>query len=326
MDRRAFIAVAGGSILAKPLAGGAQSTGKVYRIGYLTVPSRESAEGVANTFQHRLGDLGWIDGQNVLIDYRFADSSLDRLPDLAAGLVQLRADVIVTGANAAVAAAEAATQTIPIVMFLTADPVGSGLVASLARPGGNVTGLTTTAGPEIYGKQLQPLTDAFPRISRVAVLVSHAAPAYALREIETATRALGLQRHVMEIRNPDDFDNAFAAMTKAHANAIFIPADSMFYQYRARLVRLAAHTRLPAMWGLRDQAEAGGLMAYSTDLNDLARRAVTYVDKILKGAKPADLPVEQPTKFELVINLKTPKALDLTIPQMLLQRADQLLE
>ena len=204
MDRRAFIAVTGGSILAKPLAGGAQSQGKVYRIGYLTVPSRETAHGVANTFQLALRDLGWIDGQNVLIEYRFADSRLDRLPDLAAGLAQLRADVIVAGANAAVTAAKTATQTIPIVMFLTADPVGTGLVASLARPGGNVTGLTTTAGPEIYGKQLQLLKDAFPRISRVAVLVSHAAPAYALivREIETAVRALGLQRHVMEIRNP----------------------------------------------------------------------------------------------------------------------------
>jgi len=328
MDRRAFIAMTGGSILAKPLAGGAQSQGKVYRIGYLTVPSRETAHGVANTFQLALRDLGWIDGQNVLIEYRFADSRLDRLPDLAAGLVQLRADVIVAGANAAVSAAKAVTQTIPIVMFLTADPVGTGLVASLARPGGNVTGLTTTAGPEIYGKQLQLLKDAFPRISRVAVLVSHAAPAYALvvREIATATRALGLQRHVMEIRNPGDFDNAFAAMTKAHANAIFIPADSMFYQYRTQLVRLAANTRLPAMWGLREQAEAGGLLAYATDLNDLARRAATYVDKILKGAKPADLPVEQPTKFELVINLKAAKALGLTIPQSLLLRADQVIE
>jgi ABC-type uncharacterized transport system substrate-binding protein len=325
MDRRAFITMVG-SILATPLAGEAQPTGKVYRIGYLTVPSRETAEGGGNTFKHALGDLGWIDGQNVLIDYRFADSSLDRLPDLAAGLVQLRADVIVAGATAAVAAAKAVTQTIPIVMFLPADPVGSGLVASLARPGGNVTGLTTTAGPEIFGKQLQLLKDAFPRISRVAVLVSHAAPAYALREIETATRALGLQRHVIEIRNPGDFDNAFAAMTKAHANAIFIPADSMFYQYRTRLVRLAANTRLPAMWGLRDQAEAGGLLAYATDLNDLARRAATYVDKILKGAKPADLPVEQPTKFELVINMKTAKALGLTIPQSLLVRADEIIQ
>ena len=195
MDRRAFIALPGG-ILTGPLAVEAQSTGKVYRIGYLTVPSRETAQSVANTFQLALADLGWIEGKNVVIDYRFADSRLDQLPDLAAGLVQLRADVIVAGANAAVAAAKAATRTIPIVMFLTVDPVGSGFVASFARPGGNVIGLTTTAGPEIYGKQLQLLKDAFPRISRVAVLVSHAAPAYALvvREIATATRALGLQR------------------------------------------------------------------------------------------------------------------------------------
>jgi putative ABC transport system substrate-binding protein len=315
------------SVLLEPYGVSGQQPGKMYRVGYLTVPSRETAGGVANTFKLALGELGWIDGQNIAIDFRFADSNLDRLPDLAAELA-LKSDVIVAGANAAVAAAKAETQTIPIVMFLTADPVGSGLVASLARPGGNVTGLTTTAGPEIYGKQLQLLKDAFPRISRVAVLVSHAAPAYALvvREVETAARALGLQRHVMEIRNPGDFDSAFAAMTKAHVNAIFIPADSMFYQYRIRLVRLAANTRLPAMWGLRDQAEAGGLLAYATDLHDLARRAATYVDKILKGTKPADLPVEQPTKFELVINLKTAKALGLTISQSLLVRADEIIQ
>ena len=318
----------GGGILAIPVAGEAQSNGKVYRIGYLTVPSRETAQSVADSFQLALKELGWIEGKNIVVDYRFAGSRLDRLPDLATGLVQLRADVIVAGANAAVAAAKAVTQTIPIVMFLTADPVGSGLVASLARPGGNVTGLTTTAGPDIYGKQLQLLKDAFPRISRVAVLVSHAAPAYALivREIETATRALGLQRHVMEIRNPGDFDSAFAGMTKAHVDAIFIPADSMFYQYRTRLVQLAANTRLPAMWGLREQAEAGGLLAYATDLNDLARRAATYVDKILKGAKPADLPIEQPTKFELVINLKTAQALGLTIPPTLLYQANRVID
>src|SRR5262245_66134877 len=261
-------------MLAGPLAAEGQRVGKVYRVGYLTVPSRESAQGGANIFQRALTDLGWIEGKNIVLDYRFADSHLDRLPDLAAGLVQLGADVIVAGATAAVAAAKALTQTIPIVMFLPADPVGSGLVASLARPGGNVTGLTTTAGPEIYGKQLQLLKDTFPRISRVAVLVSHAAPAYALvvREIATATRPLGLEGHVMELHNHGDFDNAFAAMTKAHTNDIFIPADSMFYQYRTRLVRLAANTRLPAMWGLREQAEAGGLLAYATDLNDLARR------------------------------------------------------
>ena len=311
-----------------PLAAGAQQAGKVYRIGYLTVPSRETAQGVANMFQLRLRDLGWIEGQNVVVDYRFADRNLDRLPDLAAELARLRADVIVAGANAAVIAAKNATRTTPIVMFLAIDPVGSGLVASLARPGGNITGLTMTAGQEIYGKQLQLLKDAFPRVSRVAILVHHAGPTYArtLPEIEIATRALGLQRRVMEIRDPGEFDKAFAAMTTAHLDAIFVPADSMFFQHRARLAQLAAKTRLPAMWGLREYAEAGGLLAYATDLNDLARRAATFVDKILKGAKPGVLPVEQPTKFELVINLKTAKALGLTIPQTLLQRADQVIQ
>ena len=328
MDRRAFITIVGGSILAAPLAAVGQQAAKVYRIGYLTVPSRETAQGVANTFQLGLRDLGWIEGQNVMVDYRFADSNLDRLPDLAAGLVRLRADVIVAGANAAVIAAKNATRTIPIVMFLAIDPVGSGLVASLARPGGNITGLTVTAGREIYGKQLQLLKDAFPRVSRVAILVNQAGPTYAraLQEIEIATRALGLQRQVMEIRDPGEFDNAFAAMTTAHLDAIFAPPDSMFYQHRARLAHLAAKTRLPAMWGLREHAEAGGLLAYATDLNDLARRAATFVDKLLKGAKPADLPVEQPTKFELIVNLKTAKALGLTIPRSFLLRADEVIE
>jgi putative ABC transport system substrate-binding protein len=185
-----------------------------------------------------------------------------------------------------------------------------------------------TAGQEIYGKQLQLLKDAFPRVSRVAILVNHARPTYArtLQEIEIATRALGLQRRVMEIRDPGEFDKTFAAMTTAHLDAIFVPADSMFFQHRVRLAQLAAKTRLPAMWGLREYAEAGGLLAYATDLNDLARRAATFVDKILKGAKPGDLPVEQPTKFELVINLKTAKALGLTIPPSLLGRADQVIE
>jgi putative ABC transport system substrate-binding protein len=317
------------SLILGPLVGEAQrQSGKVYRIGYLTVPSRETAQGVAASFQRGLRDLGWIEGENVVVDYRFANSNLDRLPDLAAELVHLKADVIVAGANAAVIAAKNATQTIPIVMFLTVEPVGDGLVAGLARPGGRITGLTMTAGREIYGKQLQLLKDAFPRVTRVAILLNQAAPTYtrALQEIEPAIRALGLRRRVMEIRDPGEFDNAFAAMTAAHLDAIFVPPDSMFYQHRARLALLAAKTRLPTMWGLRDHVEAGGLMAYATDLNDLARRAASYVDKILKGAKPADLPVEQPTKFELVINLKTAKALGLTIPQSLLLRADEIIQ
>jgi ABC-type uncharacterized transport system substrate-binding protein len=328
IERRAFIAGIAG-ILAAPLAAETQDGAKVRRVGYLTVPSRETAHGVADTFQLALRDLGWIEGQNLLLDYRFADSNVDRLPDLAAELVRLRADVIVAGANTAVSAAKNATRTIPIVMFLAVDPVGSGLVASLARPGGNVTGLTQNAGPEIYGKQLQLLKDAFPRVSRVAILVNRATSTYAhaaVREIEAATRALGLQGQILEIRDPGAFDNAFAALTASRTDAIFITTDSMFYQHRVRLAQLVAKSRLPAMWGLRDHVEAGGLMTYATDLHDLARRAATFVDKILKGAKPADLPVEQPTKFELVINLKTAKALGLTIPQSLLLRADQVIQ
>jgi putative ABC transport system substrate-binding protein len=326
--RAAHTAVLALALLAAPLAAEGQQAGKVYRIGYLTIPSRETAQGVANAFQLGLRDLGWIEGQNVVVDYRFAGGNYDRLPDLAAELGRLRADVIVAGAASAVIAAKSATQTIPIVMFLAVDPVGFGLVASLARPGGNITGLTVTAGPEIYGKRLELLKNAFPRVSRVAILVNQASPLYArgVRETEIAARALGLQPQVMKIRDPGEFDNAFAVLTTARPDAIFVISDAMFYQHRARLAHLAAISRLPAMWQLREHAEAGGLMAYSTNLDDLGRRAATFVDKILKGAKPGDLPIEQPTKFELVINLKTAKALGLTIPPSVLLRADHVIE
>ena len=217
---------------------------------------------------------------------------MDRLPDLAAGLVHLRADVIVAGANAAVAAAKAVTRTIPIVMFLTVDPVGSGLVASLARPGGNVTGLTTTVRPENLRQATATAQGRLPpSLASRGTGESSRSSLYAyLARDRSCDPCPGVAATVMEIRSPGDFDNAFAAMTTAHVNAIFIPADSMFYQHRTRLAQLAANTRLPAMWGLREQAESDGLLAYATDLNDLARRAATYVDKILKGAKPADLP------------------------------------
>lgn len=290
-----------------PLTAWAQyKAGKVYRVGYLTVPSRETAQDAANAFQGGLRALGWVEGQNVVVEHRFADGNLDRLPDLAAELVRLRVDVIAAGATPAVIAAKNATRTIPIVMFLPANPVDSGLVVSLARPGGNITGLASSAGPEIYGKQLQLLKDAFPRISRVAIPVNRATSpfhALGLRETDIAARALGLQRQVMEVPDPREFDNAFAALKTARADAILVPGDPIFFQHRARLADLAAKSRLPAMWGLREYAEAGGLMAYSPNIVDLARRAAIYVDKILRGAKPADLPVEQPTKFELVVNL-----------------------
>ncbi len=327
MDRRTFLVVAVGGLRAGPLAAQAQESGRPYRVGYLTVPGRESAHGVADAFERALRDLGWINGKNVLVEYRFANSDVERLPSLAFELVESKPDVIVAGANAAVLAVKNATHTIPIVMFLAADPVRSGLVASFARPGGNITGLTVTTGSELYGKQLELLKSAFPRISRVAIIANQASPVYrdALQEIVIATHALGLRQQVVEIRAPDEFEHAFATLTR-RADAIFVPADSMFYQYRVRLAQLAVKTRLPAMWGLREQAEAGGLMAYATDLHDLGRRAATFVDKILKGAKPADLPVEQPTKFELVINLKTAKSLGLATPSSLLARADQVIE
>jgi ABC-type uncharacterized transport system substrate-binding protein len=327
--RRTFLAGAGAVLLAAPLAAEAQPAGKVHRVGYLTVPSRESAQGGANAFRDGLRDLGWVDGRNLVIEYRFADGNVERTTDLAVELVRLPVEVIAAGATPAVAAARNATRTIPIVMFLPIDPIGSGLVDSLARPGGNITGLTASAGPRIYGKQLQLLKDAFPRISRVAILVNRAVSRFTvlgLKEAELAARALGLQQQVVEVRDPREFDRAFATLTTVRADSIFVPADPLFFQHRVQLAELAAKSRLPAMWGIREQAEAGGLMAYSANLGDLSRRAATYVDKILKGAKPADLPVEQPTKFEFVINLKAAKALGLTIPPSLLGRADEIIQ
>jgi putative ABC transport system substrate-binding protein len=301
----------------------------VYRVGYLTVPSREAAQDGANAFQAMLRELGWVIGTDVVVEYRFADNNLDRLPDLAAELVRLRVDVIAAGASPAVIAAKNVTQTIPIVMMFPGNPVASGLVAGLARPGGNITGLASNAGPEIYGKQLQLLKDALPHISRVGILMNGATREFhslAMKQTEITARALGLQRDVVEVREPGEFSNAFAVLTTSKSEAIWVPADPLFFQHPARLADLAAHSRLPAIWGLREHAEAGGLMAYSANLVDLTRRAAIYVDKILRGAKPADLPVEQPTKFDLVINMRTANALGLTIPPSLLARADQVID
>jgi putative ABC transport system substrate-binding protein len=314
------------TVLAGPLEAQRE---RVYRVGYLTVPSREAAQDGANAFEAGLRDLGWIVGKNVVIEYRFAESNPDRLPSLAAELVRLRADVIATGASPAVLAAKNATKTIPIVMMFPGNPAATGLVASLSRPGGNVTGLSSSGGAEIYGKQLQLLKDAFPRISRVAILMNRTTRdfhALGMREVEITARRLGLQRTVIEVGGPHEFDKAFAEMAKSKSDAIFVPADPLFHQHRTRLADLAAQSRLPAVWGMREFAEAGALMAYSTNLNELTRRAAVYVDKILRGAKPADLPIEQPTKFDLIINLKAAKRIGLTFPPSLLLRADQVIE
>jgi len=328
-DRRAFIGMLAGGLLAAPLSAEAQPAAKAYRIGLLggSPPNSPGGQRSWERFFQGMRELGYVEGQNILVEGRFYGDRTDRLPALAAELVQLKMDVIVAGVTPAPEAAQRATSTIPIVMAMHPDPVGSGLVASLARPGGNVTGLSTLS-PELVGKRLQLLKEAVPGISRVAVLSNPTAPPQALelREAEVAARSLKVQLQVLQARAPGDFASAFSAMTKGRAGGLIALGSSMFFAHRTRIVELAAQSRLPAIYMLKEFAEAGGLMAYAPNLRESFRRAATYVDKILKGAKPADLPVEQPTKFELVINLKTAKALGLTIPQSLLLRADELIQ
>jgi len=332
--RRIVLAVAlAFSVLLAPLAADAQqAAGKVYRIGFLSVlgaPTPSTPAGVLEAFRQGLRELGWVEGQNIVIDYRFAEGRFDRLPDLAAELVRLKVDIIVAVATQGVAAAKNATETIPIVMISgSADPVGLGFIASLARPGGNVTGLSYSVGPEILGKGLELLKEIVPKVRRVAILSNPASPVQPLfiREVKVAARSLGVQLQLLEARGPNEFDGAFAAMAKERVGALLVVADSIFILHRTRLADLAARSRLPAAYGGRENVEAGGLMSYGPSVRDLFRRAATFVDKILKGAKPADLPVEQPTKFELVINLKTAKALGLTIPPSVLIRADEVIQ
>jgi ABC-type uncharacterized transport system substrate-binding protein len=318
-----------GGLLAAPLAAEAQQAAKVARIGFLTLnlaPNRH----LQGAFLQGLHDLGYVEGRNLVIEYRDAEGKPERLPALAAELAALKVDVIVaTGGTLAALAAKQATRTLPIVFTAVADPVTSGLVTSLARPGGNVTGLSILAS-ELVGKCLEQLKQAVPGVSRVAVLwqpggVPERTDKDILRGAEVAARALGVRPQFVEARGPADFDRAFSDMTRARAGALPVVQSVMFNTERRRLVDLAAKTRLPAVYPWREFVDAGGLMAYGANVADLFRRAATYVDKILKGAKPADLPVEQPTKFEFVINLKTAKALGLTIPQSLLQRADEVI-
>ena len=313
--------------LAAPLVATAQPAQKVPRIGWLGGPTRESAEPFVREFQRGLKDLGWVEGQNIVVEWRFAGGRAERLPDLAAELVRLRVDLIVVPSTPTALAAKNATHTIPIVTVAVGDPVGLGLVASLGRPGGNITGLTGTVGPEIAGKLVELLRQTFPKVSRMAVLWHPATPGNALwlREAQIAARVLGVELQELPARSPDDFDSAFAAMTAKRAGALLLAGDVMFLTHRTRLADLAAKSRLPTMCSMREYVEAGGLMSYGPSSRDLFHRAATHVDKILKGAKPADLPVEQPTKFELVINAKTAKALGITIPQSVLLRADEVI-
>ena len=328
IPRRAFMAALAGGLLAAPLAAEAQPAGKVPRVAYLSASSAASATWGVEAFRQGLRELGYIEGRNILIEYRWADGRFDRLPALAADLARLAVDVIVASNTPAALAARNATGTIPIVLVTSGDPVGSGLVASLARPGGNVTGLSLFSTLAMSGKQLELLKQAFPTVSHVAVLANPANPPTAglLTGTELAARPLGLRLRVVPVREPKEFDDAFAMMKNERVPALLVIADPLVNDHRGRIVAFAATNRLPAIYPYRTFVDAGGLMSYGVDLSDLSRRAATYVDRILKGAKPAELPIEQPTKFELVINLKTAKALGLTIPPSLLQRADQVIE
>jgi putative ABC transport system substrate-binding protein len=329
ISRRTFLGTLTGGLLAGPLAAEAQPAAKVARIGYLGDPLA-AGPNVLEAFRQGLRDLGYVEGRNLVIEYRDAEGKLERLPGLAAELVALKVDVIVAAGTPPALAAKRATKTIPIVFPAVGDPVTSGLVTSLARPGGNVTGLTGL-GPELVGKWLEQLTQTVPGVSRVAVLwqpgsFGERTEKDMLKRAEVAARALGVRVQFVEVRVPADFDRAFSDMTRAHAGALIVLPSRMFGSEVRRLVDLAAKNRLPAVYQWKEFVDAGGLMSYGANLADLYRRAATYVDKILKGAKPGDLPVEQTTKFELVINLKTAKSLGLTIPPSLLQRADQVIE
>jgi len=329
ITRRVFVGSLTGGLLDTTLAAGAQQAGKVYRVGYLSPgsPSDPGRQRRFEAFRQGLRELGYVEGQNIAIESRWAEGQYDRYSALAADLVRLKVDVIVAVGGRATQDAQQATRTIPIVMSVVIDPVGSGLVASLARPGGNVTGLTVMAS-DLVGKQFEVLKEVIPKVSRIALLWNPANPGSApqLREAEAAARALGMRLQALEARGPQEIDSAFAAMTRERAGALVVLADGIFGNQRKQIAELAAKTRLPSASALREYAEAGGLIVYGPNFLDLERRAATFVDKILKGAKPGDLPVEQPTKFELVINLKTAKALGLTIPQSLLQRADEVIQ
>jgi ABC-type uncharacterized transport system substrate-binding protein len=327
MDRRAFIA-GGVAALAAPLAAEAQQATNVYRLGYLS--SNPPATFRVDVFRQALHDLGWVEGRNLVIDYRSADGKLDRLPALAGELVRLKADVIVAAPTVSALAAQRTTREIPIVFTHVSDPIGSGLVQSLARPGANVTGLThlnTSLNP----KRLEILGHAVPKATYITGVwqpggLGEHTERLMLKETDSAAAALGVRLQLVEARGSGDLDAAFATAVRASPGALFVLPGPVFLSNARRIVELVARSRLPAMYFAREFAEVGGLMSYGADMTDIMRGAASYVDRLLKGAKPADLPVEQGAKFELVINLKTAKALGLTIPPSLLLRADRVIE
>jgi putative ABC transport system substrate-binding protein len=314
-------------LLALGVTAEAQQPKKVPRIGLLGVVSASAAEGRIEAFRQGLRDLGYVEGKNIVIEYRTAEGKLERLPALAAELVRLKVDVIVTRGPPPTRSAKEATSTIPIVMGSDIDPVGNGFVASLARPGGNITGLSALS-PELSGKQLELLKEIIPKLSRVAVLGTSTIPGSAqmLRETEAAAGVFGVHLQYLDVQKPKEIETAFRAASKGRADAVLVLPNPLTLSQRTQVVDLAVKSRLPVMYPQSEYVEDGGLMTYGPSINDLFRRAATYVDKILKGAKPADLPVEQPTKFEFIINLKAAKQIGLTIPPNVLARADQVIK
>jgi len=332
VKRREFITLLGGAALGWPLAARAQKAAKVPRIGYIMTGSLEMPEGRAlvDALRQGLRDRGYVERQTIVIEYRSADGKIERFPQLANELASLKLDLIIAGNTPAARSVQHATSSVPIVVPIMGDPVEDGLVASLARPGGNITGLTFL-GPELVTKRLGLLKQALPNASRVAVLWHPGA--YGERTIRdilqtthAAARTLAIELQLVEVRGADEFDRAFGAMVGNRADALIVFPSPMLFLERKRIVDLATEHRLPSIAQAREFAELGGLMAYGASIADLQRRSATYVDKILKGASPAELPVEQPTKFEFVINLKTAKALGLTVPQTLQAAADEVIE
>jgi putative ABC transport system substrate-binding protein len=318
----------GASMLAVPLAVEAQRPGKLYRVGILTNKVSDPAEArLWQAFRSGLRERGWIEGQNIVVEFRAAEGNTARLPELAADLVRLKVDLIVARSSTFVQAAKEATASIPIVFLIHADPVGTGHVTSLARPGGNVTGLTAMM-TDLAPKELELLISAVPVAKRIAVLWNPDTPSHtpALKAVEEAGRTLRVQVQAVGARTAAELEGAFTAMARARAQAVLVLGNPLFLGERQRVAELAIKRRLATVFNLKDNVDAGGLMSYSPNYDDLYQRGAIYVDKILKGSKPADLPVEQATKFELVINLKTAKALGLTIPQSVLLRADQIIE
>jgi putative tryptophan/tyrosine transport system substrate-binding protein len=315
------------TLLAVAVIAEAQQPKKVPRIGYLTVPPLSANMARVEAFRQGLRELGYVEGKNVVIEWRSADGKVERQGELAAELVRLKVDLIVTSGPTMTRSAKDASATIPIVMAQDSDPVGNGFVASLPRPGGNITGLSVLA-PELSGKQLELLKEIIPKLSRVAVIGNSNEPANAkiLKEIELAAGPLGVKPQPVDVLSPKDIPIGLRAATKAHADALVVLASAVLSDHRKEVANLALKSRLPAVYPESRWCDDGGLMSYGTSLTDLSRRAATYVDKILKGIKPADLPVEQPTKFEFVINLKAAKQIGLTIPPEVLARADKVIK